>query len=65
MRLKSSLFLFFNHLDFQKIKINRIHETVLIESRFGMPLEFVDIHIQPDRFAEIKFIADFIQNYSL
>ena len=58
----SSLFLFFNHLDFQKIKINRIHETVLIESRFGMPLEFVDIHIQPDRFAEIKFIADLIQS---
>ena len=27
-----------------------------------MPLEFVDIHIQPDRFAEIKFIADLIQS---
>lgn len=37
-------------------------ETVLIESRFGMPLEFVDIHIQPDRFAEIKFIANLIQS---
>ena len=27
-----------------------------------MPFEFVDIHIQPDRFAEIQFIADLIQS---
>lgn len=46
----------------RKIKINRIHKTVLVKSCFGMPFEFVDIHIQPDWFAEIKFIADHIQS---
>ena len=54
--------LFFDHLDFQKIKINGIHKAVLVESRFGMPFEFVDIDIQPDWFAEIKFIAYLIQS---
>ena len=62
MAEKSSLFLFFNHLDFQKIKIDRIHKAVLVESCFGMPFEFVDIDIQPDWFAKIKFVADFIQS---
>ena len=37
-------------------------KAVLVESCFGMPLKFVNIDIQPDRFAEIKFIADLIQS---
>ena len=60
--MRDLICLLFNHLDFQKIKINGIHEAVLVESRFGMPFEFVDIDIQPDRFAEIKFVADLIQS---
>ena len=37
-------------------------KAVLVESCFGMPFEFVDIDIQPDWFAKIKFVADFIQS---
>ena len=53
--------LLLNDLDLQIIKINGIHKIILIKSCLCMLLKFCDRHIQPDRLAEIKLIADFLQ----
>lgn len=50
-----------NNMDFQVIKINGIHKIILIKSRLCMLLKFCDRYIQPDRLAQIKLIADFLQ----
>lgn len=52
---------FFYNLDFQIIKINRIHKIVLIETRFAVPFKFLNSRIQPDWLAKIKFVADGIE----
>lgn len=44
-------FLFFNDVDFQIVKINKIHEAVLIEAYFGVLPEFFNGRFQPDRLA--------------
>ena len=36
---------FFYNLDFQIIKINRIHKIVLIETRFAVPFKFLNSRI--------------------
>ena len=53
--------LLLNDLDLQIIKINGIHKIILIKSRLCMLLKFCDRYIQPDRLAQIKLIADFLQ----
>ena len=51
MRSVKSFLIFFNDLDFQKIKLNAFDKGILPETRFGVPLELLDIVFQPDRFA--------------
>ena len=46
----------------QKIKFDFFYEIVLPEFRRTVLLEFTDIGVQPDRFAEIKNQTDFIQS---
>lgn len=57
-----SAYLFFNDMNFQKIKINRFHKIVLVETGLAMALKFSDGGVQPDRFAQIKFIADLVKS---
>lgn len=51
-------FLFFNHLDLQIIKFNRLHKVILTESGLGMKLEVPDIRIQPDGRTEVELVTD-------
>lgn len=37
------------------------NKLILSKTGFGVKLEIVDIRIQPDRFAQIKFITDIIK----
>lgn len=49
-------------MNLQIIKINGIHKIILIESCLVMSFEFINIMIQPDRFAEIELITDRVQS---
>ena len=51
------------HLYFQIIKINRIYKIILIKSSLGMPFKLCDRGVQPERFAQIKFITDLVQGH--
>ena len=48
-------------MDFQIVKGNRFYELILRKSGFGVALKFLYVGRQPDRFAEVKCKADFIQ----
>lgn len=48
-------------MNFQIIKIDGFHKIILRKPGFFMTLEFGDIGIQPDGFAQIEPITDFIQ----
>ena len=52
---------FFNYMNLQVVKINGIDEIILAEPGPGQMPEFVYICIQPDGFAQIEGIADFIK----
>ena len=52
---------FFDYLDLQIIKFNMFNKLILSKTGFGVKLEIMDIGVQPDRFASIKFIADIIE----
>ena len=43
-----SFLIFFYDLDFEVVEINGIYEIILIESRFGMALEFTNRAVEPD-----------------
>ena len=47
-------------MDFQVIEVNGIYKVILIKAGFVVPLEFLNCGIQPDGFAQVKFIADSI-----
>ena len=47
-------------MNLQIIKINWFYKIILIKSYFRMLLKFCDIGIQPDRFTQIKGMADII-----
>ena len=47
-------------MNFQIVKVNRIHKVILMKSGLCMSFEFFDIGIQPDRITQIKFMADFV-----
>ena len=47
-------------MNFQIVKFNRIYEVILMKSCFCMSFEFINIGIQPDWIAQIKFMADFV-----
>ena len=49
-------------MNLQIIKINGIHKVILIESCLVMSFEFINIMIQPDRFAEVELITDRVQS---
>lgn len=53
--------LFFNDQDLQIIKIDGVHKTVLVKPGLGMPFEFGNRRVQPDRRAQIELVADLIQ----
>ena len=59
-RQRSRVLLFYD-LDLQIVKINGVHEVVLIKPRLGMPFEFVDGGVKPDRLAQVEFIADLVK----
>lgn len=52
---------FFDDLELQIIERNLLDKIVLPEAGFGMLLEFADVAVEPDRFAEVKTDADFIK----
>lgn len=56
--LTLSIVLFFNHMYLKIVKINRVDKAVLIKSGFAVTFEFRDRGIKPDRFAQVKFVAD-------
>ena len=47
-------------MNFQIVKFNRIYEVILMKSCLCMSFEFINIGIQPDWIAQIKFMADFV-----
>lgn len=51
LAIYAKVLLFFNDMDLQIVKINRVHETVLIKAYFGVPPEFFNGRFQPDRLA--------------
>jgi len=53
--------LFFNDLNFQKIKINVFYKIILGKPGFGMPLKLMDRSIQPHGFSKIELEADVIK----
>ena len=60
--LQTGLLIFFDNLNFQKVKFDFFDKTVLVETGFGMELKIPDGGIQPDRVWQIKRIADFFQS---
>lgn len=52
---------FFDDLELQIIERDLLDKTVLSEAGLGMLLEFADVAVEPDRFAEVKTDADFIK----
>ena len=52
---------FFNYMNFQIIKGHVFDKAILVEPGFGMPFEFGDILVQPDRVAQVKLAADILQ----
>ena len=53
--------LFFDDLYLQIVKFNMFNKLILSKTGLGVKLEIVDVGVQPDRFAQIKFIADVIK----
>jgi len=53
--------LFFNDLNFQKIKINVFYKIILGKPGFGMLLKLMDRSIQPHGFSKIELEADVIK----
>lgn len=53
--------LFFNDLNFQKIKINVFYKIILGKPGFGMLLKLMDSSIQPHGFSKIELEADVIK----
>lgn len=51
----------FDHMNLQIVKINVLHKGIPGKSCFGMPLEILDIGVQPDRLAQVEFHADVMQ----
>lgn len=51
----------FDHVNLQIIKINAFNKIILCEPGLVVPLKILDIGIQPDRFAEVKLIAYFVE----
>lgn len=49
-------------MDLQEIKIYVLHKAVLIKACLAVTPEFPHIGIQPDRSAQIKFMAHLIQS---
>ena len=53
--------IFFDHLDFQIVECNPIHEIVLGEPCLAVASELLDGLVQPDRPGEVELIAHLIQ----
>ena len=49
---------FLDHLDLQVVKIYGFYKIVLREPGFAAQLKIPDVHVEPDRFSQIKFMAD-------
>ena len=52
---------FFYYLDLQIVKIDGVHEIILIKPGLAVSLELSDSGVQPDGLAEVKVIAYLIQ----
>ena len=61
MRLEMSILIFFDHLDFQIIKVDSLYEIILSESRLTVPFEISNSFVQPDWLPQIKFVAYLFQ----
>lgn len=53
--------IFFDDLELQIIERDLLDKTVLPEAGLCVLLEFADVAVEPDRFAEVKTDADFIK----
>ena len=49
-------------MNLQIIKINGVYEIILGKPCLVVALEFFDVRVQPDWFAQVKFIADGVQS---
>ena len=56
--LFTSAILLFDHMNLQVVKFNGFNKAVLTEAGSVVALEFVDVGIQPDWLAQIKFLTD-------
>ena len=54
--------IFFDHMNFQKVKINGFNKAVLIKTCLRLAFEFIDVLIQPNRISQIEFMADLLQS---
>lgn len=52
---------FFDYLNFQKIEVHRFDKAVSGKTCLTVNLKLTYRGIQPDRFFQVKFVADFIQ----
>ena len=55
------MLIFLNDLDFHIVEVYRVNEIVLPEAGLGMVLKLADGGFQPDGFAQVEFIAGFLQ----
>lgn len=53
--------IFLNYMNLQIVKFHRFYKIVLCEAGFFMTLKIRYIFVKPDRFAQIKLTADFVQ----
>lgn len=51
----------FDYLDFEVVEGDFFYKIVLIKTGFAVTFKFTDRGVQPDGFAQIKFIADFVK----
>lgn len=48
-------------MDFQIIEVDGLDKIVLIEPRFVMPFKFIYRSVQPNGFAKVELVNDFVQ----
>lgn len=53
--------IFFDHLDFQIIKVDGLYEIVLPKTNLGKTLEICFIAFQPEGHADVQLVAGFVQ----